>query len=106
MLIFVADENIPSPVVKRLREAGYDVATVPEVASAGIRNFELAELSVEIDRLVLSRDANFPKLKRSLMNRVKVIYIQLSGEPDCIAELVMKYFGSCIALRGNKMLLS
>jgi len=70
MLKFVADENIPSPVVKRIREAGYDLATVPEVASAGRRNFELAELSVEIDRVVFFRYARFlPSVARSLSSR-------------------------------------
>ena len=95
---FVADENIPSLVVKRLREAGYDVKTVPEVASAGIRNFELAELSTKIGRVVLSRDADFTRLKRSLINHVKVIYIQLDGEPEQVAELVLKHIARCVGL--------
>jgi predicted nuclease of predicted toxin-antitoxin system len=95
---FVADENIPSPVVKRLREAGYDVKTVPEVASAGIRNSELAELSIKVGRIVLSRDADFTRLKHSLMERVKVIYIQLNGEPEQVAEVVLQQLGKCVGL--------
>jgi nucleoside-diphosphate-sugar epimerase len=41
---FIADENILSHVVRKLRDAGHDVVTVAEAASAGIRNYELAEL--------------------------------------------------------------
>jgi len=43
-LKFVADENVPFPVVKALREAGYEVAIVGEVAHPGMRNDELAKL--------------------------------------------------------------
>lgn len=84
--------------MKRLREAGYDVKTVPEVASTGIRNSELAELSIEVGRIVLSRDADFTRLKHSLMKRVKVIYIQLDGEPEQVAETVRRQLGKCLGL--------
>ena len=56
---FLANENIPSRVIRRLRDAGHDVVAVDEAASAGIRNYELAELSARIGRVLLSRDANF-----------------------------------------------
>ena len=85
-------------------EAGYDVKTVPEVASAGIRNFELAELSTKIGRVVLSRDADFTRLKRSLINHVKVIYIQLDGEPEQVAELVLNTLHDAWGFYEGKML--
>ena len=56
---FLANENIPSRVIRRLRDAGHDVVAVDEAASAGIRNYELAELSARIGRVLLSRDADF-----------------------------------------------
>lgn len=95
---FIADENIPSRVVKTLRDAGYDVATVAEAASAGVRNYELAELSVRIGRTVLTRDADFTRLKQSLMQSIKVIYIQMSGDPSRLADLVLAHIGSCVKL--------
>jgi hypothetical protein len=59
MTRFIADENIPSRVIGRLPDAGHDVVTVDEAASAGIRNYEFAELSARIGRVVLTRDADF-----------------------------------------------
>jgi len=65
---FIADENIPSRVIERLRDAGYDVVTVSEAAAPGIRNDELAEVSLRIGRVVLSRDADFTRLKIERVN--------------------------------------
>lgn len=59
MARLIADENIPTRVIRRLRHAGHDVVMVDEAASAGIRNYELADLSARIGRVLLSRDANF-----------------------------------------------
>ena len=104
---YLADENIPRQVVKRLQEAGYDIKTVSEVALTGIRNFELAELSVRLGRVLLSRDADFTRSKRSLMRRVKVIYVQLDGEPDFVANVVLKHInhGAKLLQRQNVVLL-
>jgi len=92
----IIDENMPFQVVKVLRNAGYDVVTVSEVAHPGIKNDMLAELSIELERIIVTRDADFTHLRRSLMTRVKVVYVRLSGDPDRIAEHVLSNIDKCV----------
>jgi len=65
---FMADENIPFRIVTGLRTAGYDVLSVKDVAHVGIRNNELAELSIRLDRIIITRDADFTRLTKPLLN--------------------------------------
>jgi predicted nuclease of predicted toxin-antitoxin system len=71
---------------------------VDEAASAGIRNYELAELSARIGRVVLTRDADFTTLRQSLRQRTKVIYIRGSGDPQQLGDLVLSHIGHCLRL--------
>jgi predicted nuclease of predicted toxin-antitoxin system len=86
---FIADENIPSQVLKALREAGYDVAAVDEAAHSGMKNDELAKLSIKLKLIVITRDADFTHLSQSLTGKIKVVYIRLSGDPNSIAQQVL-----------------
>lgn len=95
---FIADENVPSRVVTLLREAGYDIITITEALSAGITNHELAELSLRVNRTVLTRDADFTRLRKSLMQKIKVVYIQINLEPARLADLVLKSISDCVKL--------
>jgi len=96
------DRSLRSPsyghVIRRLRDAGYDVVTVDEAASAGIRNYELAELSVRIGRVVLTRGADFTTLRQSMRQRMKAVYIRGTGDPHQLADLVLSHIGACLTL--------
>lgn len=94
----VADENIPFQVVQALREAGYETATLAEVTHPGIRNDELAKLSIQLKRTIITRDADFTHIKQSLMKKIKVIYIKLSGDPNNIAQQVVNNIEHCVSL--------
>jgi len=95
-LKFIADENIPFQVVESLREAGYDVTTISEVAHPGMRNDEFAKLSIQLRMIIITRDADFTRLKQSLMRKIKVIYIRLSGDPNNIAQHILNNIEGCI----------
>jgi len=95
-LKFIADENIPFQVVETLREAGYVVAAISEAAHPGMRNDELAKLSIQLGMIILTRDADFTRLRQSLMRKIKVVYIRLSGDPNSVTQHVLNNIEGCI----------
>jgi len=96
-LKFIADENVPFQVVDILREAGYEVTTISEVAHPGMKNDEFAKLSIQLKMIILTRDADFTHLRQSLMRKIKAIYIRLSGDPDSVAQCVLGKIEKCIS---------
>ncbi|PUA31115.1 MAG: hypothetical protein B9J98_07710 [Candidatus Terraquivivens tikiterensis] len=68
-LFFLADENIPFQIVKKLKSAGYKVATVDQIAKPGIRNDELASLAIKHGMIIITRDADLAHLKLDLMRK-------------------------------------
>jgi len=91
----IADENIPFRIIEKLRKVGHDVLTVTDVARPGIGNSELAEISARLDGVIMTRDADFTRLTRPLLKRVKVIYVNLSGDPNGMAQLVLDCMKEC-----------
>ncbi len=96
ILKFIADENVPFQVVETLRKAGYEVATTSEAAHPGIRNDELAKLSIQLGMTIITRDADFTRLRQSLMRKIKVIYIRLTGDPSNMAQNILDNIEGCI----------
>jgi predicted nuclease of predicted toxin-antitoxin system len=95
---FIADENIPFSLIKGLRELSYKVITIEEIAYFGIRNNKLAELAIQHGMNIITRDADFTRLERSLMKKIKVIYIKLRGSPDNITKHVLRNIDRCIII--------
>jgi predicted nuclease of predicted toxin-antitoxin system len=95
---FIADENIPRHHVKALRANGHDVVTAAEAAKAGARNDELGQLSVRADRLLLTRDADFTRLKQTTMRSLKVIFIRMSGDPSLLTHVVLRNLANCLRI--------
>ena len=77
-LKLLADENIPRPLTKLLRDMGLNVVWIPETDYRGINDEEVIDLANKEGRIVLTRDSDY--LKLSLRRRVKhgIIYL---GEP-------------------------
>ncbi|MET1159549.1 MAG: DUF5615 family PIN-like protein [Thermoprotei archaeon] len=55
----LADENIPWPLVKLLRDMGLDVKWIPDTNHRGISDREVVRLANSSGRIVLTRDNNF-----------------------------------------------
>jgi predicted nuclease of predicted toxin-antitoxin system len=94
-LRFIADENVPFQVMEELRKAGYDVLAVRDVAHTGLRNNELAEISIKLERIIMTRDADFTRLTKPLLSRIKVMYLKVTGDPQKIAELILDNIKNC-----------
>jgi predicted nuclease of predicted toxin-antitoxin system len=58
---FLADENIPSVVVARLRASGYDVVAIAETA-AGSSDDQVLSIAVADQRILLTEDRDFGQL--------------------------------------------
>mgnify|MGYP001093530602 CR=1 FL=1 len=97
-LRFIADENIPFRIIEELRKAGYDVLGVKDVAYAGIRNNELAEISIRLERVIITRDADFTRLTEPLVSMIKVIYMRITGDPSEIAQRVLENVKDCASI--------
>jgi predicted nuclease of predicted toxin-antitoxin system len=74
----LADENIPWPLVRLLRNIDVDITWIPETPYRGISDEEIIDLANETERIVLTRDNDF--LKPNLRKRAEygLIYV---GEP-------------------------
>ncbi|MEM3004787.1 MAG: hypothetical protein QXK96_05775, partial [Candidatus Bathyarchaeia archaeon] len=58
-------------------------------------------LSARLGRVVLTRGADFTRMKHPLASILKVIYIRARGDSSRIADLVSTHIDSCIRLLGS-----
>ncbi len=58
---FLANENFPRTSVNRLRELGYDIASVIE-DSPGVPDFEVLERAADEERIILTFDRDYGEL--------------------------------------------
>jgi predicted nuclease of predicted toxin-antitoxin system len=77
-----ADEDCPGPVVKALRDAGYDVIRQRDVKS-GAADDDVLRLSHLAERVLLTRDLGFGKLTvLRQLPAIGVVIIRLRGPGD------------------------
>ena len=88
---FLADENIPMAVVKALRDAGIDTASVSEL-SPGASDMDVLASAQTDDRILLTFDTDFGDL---VFNRgarashgVVLFRMALSNPTDLASEIV------------------
>ncbi len=71
----LADENIPWPLVRLLRNIGIDIVWIPETTYRGISDKEIVDLANSSGGIILTRDSDF--LGMSLRRKIEygLIYI-------------------------------
>ena len=62
---FLADDNIPLKVVKRLRDDGLDVTSVMEI-QVGMNDEDIAKLSEKEKAIIITFDKDFGEIRRSI----------------------------------------
>ncbi len=76
---FLADESCDFGVVTTLRKAGYDVKTIIEM-DPGISDEEVAEISVNEKRILITEDKDFGQLVYTMSQAsVGIIFIRFPG---------------------------
>ena len=100
MLRLLADENIPKKLVTFLRQYGVDVTRLQDLGIRGISDRELVNIANELERIVLTRDADFTIPSLLSLIRYGVIYIsyqpskneiqRLAGRPPALQTQAIK----------------
>ncbi len=74
---FVADENVPRPVLDRLRMSGYDVMSIQETVP-GISDPEVLKVARSQSRILITADQDFGELTvRHRLGASGIVIIQL-----------------------------
>jgi len=83
----LADENVPWPLVKLLRNMSLDVEWIPETEYRGISDKEVVRIANNNGRIILTRDSDFlkPHLRKSV--RYGIIYIAEPVRKDNLDKL-------------------
>ena len=88
-MIFLLDENVPMSVKTVIHDFGFNVFTLHDFNLRGIQNGEVAELALKKNAIIITLDADFLQLNRSLQEKSRVIYIKIHPrDPKKIRELL------------------
>ncbi|MEB3788866.1 MAG: DUF5615 family PIN-like protein [Desulfurococcales archaeon] len=87
MLRLLADENVPKKLVTFLRRYGVDVTRLQDLGTRGISDRELVNIANELERIILTRDADFTVPSLLSLIRYGVIYISYQPYKNEIQRL-------------------
>jgi len=83
----LADENVPWPLVKLLRNMSLDVEWIPDTGYRGISDKEVVSLANNNGRIILTRDSDFLKPYLRKNARYGMIYIAEPVRKDNLDKL-------------------
>ncbi|TFG24368.1 MAG: hypothetical protein EU533_02230 [Promethearchaeota archaeon] len=103
------DENVPLSIKGIINNLGHEALTLKDEAEFGIKNGEVAELSIKRNAIIITLDSDFLSLKKDLQKTSKIIYIKIHPrDPKIIATIVQKYLDNAVLKLKNpgKVILS
>ena len=106
---FLLDENVPLSIKDIINNLGYEVITLRDEDQLGIKNGEVAELSIKRNAIIITLDSDFLLLNKELQKKSKIIYIKIHPrDPKIIATIVQNYLNDAVSKLNNpgKIILS
>lgn len=103
------DENIPLSIKGIINNLGHEALTLKDETELGIKNGEVAELSIKRNAIIITLDSDFLSLNKDLQKRSKIIYIKIHPrDPKIIAIIIQKYLDNAVLKLKNpgKVILS
>lgn len=103
------DENIPLSIKEIINNLGHEAINLKDENKLGIKNGEVAELSIEKNAIIITSDSDFLSIKKELQKRSRIIYIRIHPrDPKVIATIVQKYLDDAVNKLNNpgKIILS
>jgi len=91
-LKFLLDENVPLSIKKTINNLGHEVITLKDENQLGIKNGEVAALSIKKNAIIITLDSDFLSIKKELQKKSKIIYINIHPrDPKIIAKIIQRY---------------
>lgn len=86
------DENVPIILRETLERIGYDVKTVIDDYVAGARNSEVAYYALDEERVVITLDKDFLKVKQEVQKKVRVVVVDVHpATTDAVTRVIEQF---------------
>ena len=83
---------MPISIKEVIKELGHEASTLKDEDQLGIKNGEVAELSIKKQAVIVTLDSDFLSLRKNLQKQSKVIYVKIHPRnPKKIASLIQKH---------------
>ena len=69
---FLLDENVPISIKKIINNLGHEAITLKDEKQLGIKNGEVAELSIKKNAIIITLDSDFLSIKKELQKKSKI----------------------------------
>ena len=94
---FLLDENVPLSIKKVIINLGHKAITLKDENQLGIKNGDVAKLSIDKKAIIITLDSDFLFIKKNIQQKTKVIYIKIHPrDPKKVAGIIIKYIEEAI----------
>lgn len=99
---FLADVNIPLPLIKLLKKMGHDVQDA-RVNYPSAKDSELIKIAQDEGRIILTRDKDFLELRRYPQFKTPLIFIRLQNQST---ENIVEHIKALLSQQNEEIITS